>query len=211
MRGGPPIPGKSGVGPPSPIPGKSGMGTGMGIGGSVPWLVVPCRGANAALAELQVPGRGGPAAGSAPSPARGNFEGGWQLEWRHGAGGRPREARRPSPWSPGAARIIRRAAFRILPSAPPPGYPGRVTPPAPGGLSVLVRPARVPVTVAYWKLLLCNWGRGRSLSGSLRILHLQRRRVLRIPHSCSINPQLEHCRRGKGGTLRHNSDTGRRS
>jgi hypothetical protein len=36
--GGPPIPGKSGVGPPPPIPGKSGMGTGMGIGGgSVPW------------------------------------------------------------------------------------------------------------------------------------------------------------------------------
>jgi hypothetical protein len=28
---GPPIPGKSGMGPPSPIPGKSGMGMGMGI------------------------------------------------------------------------------------------------------------------------------------------------------------------------------------
>ena len=34
--GGPPVPGKSGMGPPSPIPGKSGLGMGMGIGGSVP-------------------------------------------------------------------------------------------------------------------------------------------------------------------------------
>ncbi len=38
---GPPIPGKSGMGPPSPIPGKSGMAVGMGIGGSVPCTTRP--------------------------------------------------------------------------------------------------------------------------------------------------------------------------
>ncbi len=39
---GPPIPGKSGMGPPPQIPGnlKSGMGMGMGIGGSVPRAIL---------------------------------------------------------------------------------------------------------------------------------------------------------------------------
>jgi hypothetical protein len=84
------------------------------------------------------------------------------------------------------------------------GYPGRVTPPGAG---------RSQCASAACQCASHRWPIGSSSSaigaaaapflgvcGSY-ICRRQRRRVLRIPHSCSINPQLEHCRRGKGGAI----------
>ncbi len=70
---GPPIPGESGMGPPSPIHGKSGMAVGMGIGGSesVPWSPQAHIGGGDSARPRAPPGAPPPPPAAAPPPRRG--------------------------------------------------------------------------------------------------------------------------------------------